>query len=125
MSRRPRRPKLRMPETLEGVIDRAGENRFAPRKPPLPLAVWAAAVGLRVAERARPVDLQNGVLLVRVATSVWATELSLLQTSILERLRAEGVDVRELRFRVGAIDPPARPPERRATRKIPPPAPLP
>src|SRR5438132_11053368 len=99
MARRPRRPKLRMPETLEGVIGRAGENRFAPRRPPIALAVWVAAVGLRVAERARPVDIQNGALIVRVATSVWANELSLLQTSILERLRAEGVEVRELRFR--------------------------
>src|SRR5690242_18931769 len=102
MSRRPRRPKMRMPETLEGVIDRAGENRFAPRRPPIALAVWVAAVGLRVAERARPVDLQNGVLTVRVATSVWANELSLLQSSIIERLHAEGVELRELRFRVGA-----------------------
>ena len=67
-----------MPETLEGVIGRAGENRFAPRRPPIALAVWVAAVGLRVAERARPVDIQNGALIVRVATSVWANELSLL-----------------------------------------------
>src|SRR4051812_14537265 len=110
MRRRPRRPSLKQPEPIEGVIDRAGENRFARNRPPVSARVWAAAMGARIADRARPVYLENGVLTVRVATSVWANELSLLQASLIARLRNEGVEVKELRFRVGPIDPPARPP---------------
>jgi predicted nucleic acid-binding Zn ribbon protein len=114
-----------MPETIEGVIDRAGEDRFALKRAPIAARVWAAAVGARIADRAKPVILERGVLTVRVATSVWANELSLLQESLIARLRNAGVEVKELRFRVGEIEPPARPPERRGSRAVPPPAPLP
>ncbi len=120
-----RRPKLRVPESIDGVIARAGENRFAPARPPIADHVWREAVGPRIADRARPVQLDRGVLTVRTATGVWATELSLLSTSLLERLHAAGIEAHELRFRVGAIEAPARPPERRASRAVPSPAPLP
>jgi predicted nucleic acid-binding Zn ribbon protein len=114
-----------MPESIEGVIDRSGEDRFALKRAPISLRVWTAAVGARIADRARPVSLERGVLIVKVATSVWANELSLLQESLIARLRNAGVEVKELRFRVGEIEPPARPPERRGSRVVPPPAPLP
>lgn len=124
MKRRPR-PTLKAPETLEAVIGRAGEDRFARAKPPVGERIWRDAVGLRIAERARPVALERGVLTLRVATSVWANELSLLAPTILERLRAQRVPVTELRFRVGPVEAPPRPPERRTTRAVPTPAPLP
>ena len=114
-----------MPETLEGVLERAGEDRFARTRPPISERVWREAVGLRIAEKARPVLLERGVLTLRVATSVWANELSMLQTTILERLVALRVAVVELRFRVGPMEPTARPPERRVSRAVPPPARLP
>jgi hypothetical protein len=116
---------MKAPETLEAVIERAGEDRFARNRPPVAERIWRDAVGLRIAERARPVSLERGVLTLRVATSVWANELSLLAPTILERLLAARIPVTELRFRVGPIDPPQRPPERRASRAVPPPAPLP
>jgi len=116
---------LKAPETLEAVIERAGEDRFARNRPPVGERIWRDAVGLRIAERARPLSLERGVLTLRVATSVWANELSLLAPTILERLQAARVPVTELRFRVGPIDPPQRPPERRASCAVPPPAPLP
>jgi hypothetical protein len=125
VSRRRRRPRLAAPETLEGVIARAGEDRFARTRGPLSERIWAQCVGARIAERARPLSLEAGVLTVRAATSTWASELSLLETTILERLRASGIDVTRLRFRVGPVEPPARPPERRASRKVPPPTSLP
>jgi hypothetical protein len=110
---------------LESLIERAGENRFAPRQPPIPERVWREIVGLRIADRARPVSLERGVLLLRAASSTWANELSLLAPSIIERLRERRFDVVEIRFRVGAVEPPPRPPERRHSRAVPPPAPLP
>jgi hypothetical protein len=122
---RKRRPKLALPEPLDGVLTRAGENRFARRRSPLPERLWADAVGHRIAERARPIGLEHGILTVRTATSVWANELSLLSDELLARLRARGVEVKELRFRVGPLQPSGAPAEPRSTREVPPPAPLP
>lgn len=120
-----KRKRLLVPEPLEGVIERSGEDRFAPSRPPIPARVWRDAVGARIADRSQPVFLDRGVLLVRAATSVWANELSLLSDPILLRLRERGFVVQELRFRVGPLEPPARPPERRVSRAVPPPAALP
>ena len=78
-------------------------------------------VGLRVADRAHPVTLERGVLLVKVTTSVWANELQMLAPELVARLRVRGFAVDKLRFRVGPLDMPDRPPERRVTRKVPPP----
>jgi hypothetical protein len=122
---RKRRPSLRLPEPIDGVIARSGEDRFAPARPPIPEHVWREAVGVRISERAKPIAIERGVLIVKAATSVWATELSLLTTTLVERLRAHGVLINELRFRVGSIDPPARPPDRHVSRAVPPPGPLP
>jgi hypothetical protein len=122
MARR-RRKKLFAPEALESVLSRAGEDRFAPNRAPVPPHVWAATVGARIAERTRPLVLEDGVLVVRAATSVWASELSLLSDALVARLRTAGIAVRALRFRVGTIEPPDRSLEVR-TSKVPAPVDL-
>jgi hypothetical protein len=122
MGRR-RRKRLVAPEALEQVLARAGEDRFAPNRAPVPPHVWAAAVGARIAERTMPIAVEGGVLVVRAATSVWASELSLLSDALLARLRKAGVSVRALRFRVGTVVPPDRSSELRTT-KVPGPATL-
>lgn len=119
-----RRKNLAAPETLEDLLDRAGEDRFAKRRTPIPMRDWKLAVGPRIADRAHPVQLERGVLSVKVATSVWANELQMLAPEIVARLRVRGYAVDSLRFRIGQLDTPDRPPERRAYRKVPPPAPL-
>jgi len=63
-------------------------------------AIWRAAVGARVAERARPWGMSQGVLTVEVASAVWAQELSLLSREIIPRLVERGVPIKALRFRV-------------------------
>src|SRR5580704_4549831 len=103
MSRRRTRDTLAAPEPFEAILERAGENRFARSQPPIESALWREAVGARVAERARPLMLHEGVLLLRVPSSVWAHELSLLADEVCARLRARGVDARQLRFRVGQV----------------------
>ena len=125
MKHRRSRPTLVSPEPLVGVLKRAGADRASPYTPAVSDAVWKAAVGARIAERARPVGLERGVLTVRAATSVWASELSLLSDALLERLQRQGVAVTSLRFRIGAVTPPEALPERRVSRKIPKAAPLP
>jgi hypothetical protein len=128
--RRAARATLDVPEPLESVLDRAGENRFARKKLPIPLARWRLAVGPRVADRTRPIALERGVLIVKVVTSVWANELSMLATQIIERLKtpgpngAPGIDIQSLRFRVGPLEVEEGISQKRAYRRIPPPVPL-
>jgi hypothetical protein len=66
---------------------------------------WERAVGTRIASKTRPARLTKGTLTVIASSPVWSNELSLLAEPILERLRSMGVKVRELRFRVGTIEP--------------------
>jgi hypothetical protein len=119
MRRRPRKP-LAAPESVEGILGRAGESRFSSVRPAVAPTVWRDAVGARIAERTVPLSLYGGVLLLRVPSSVWAHELSMLSSELCARLRERGVDVRDLRFRVGATPAVDRPPERRLVRSVPP-----
>lgn len=66
---------------------------------------WERAVGTRIASKTRPARLTEGTLTVIASSPIWSNELSLLAEPILERLRSMGVKVRELRFRVGTIEP--------------------
>ncbi len=122
MARR-RRKRMMAPEGIGALLARAGEDRFAPNRAPVPPHVWAAAVGGRIAERTRPVGIDRGILLVRAATSVWATELSLLSEALVARLRSAGVQLVGLRFNVGTVEPPPRDAAIR-TAKVPGPTPL-
>lgn len=122
---RRRRKSLEAPESVDAILARSGEDRFAPRRPAISAALWRRAVGARIAERTVPLTLERGTLLVRAATSTWSTELSLLGDVILERLRAHGIRVERLRFRTGPVESPWKPPERRETRRVPGPEPLP
>ncbi len=112
-------------ETIDAILARSGEDRFAPRRPPISLVAWRAAVGPRIADQTVPVTLDSGVLVVRTSSSTWASELSMLSETILARLRQSGVEVSRLVFRTGKIELPQRPVERRATRTVPPPVELP
>ncbi len=113
------RSKMVFPEPLGTILERSGESRFARIRPAVPRALWREAVGARIADRAFPVSLYGGVLLLRVPSSAWAHELSLLTAEVCARLKERGIHARELRFRVGALEPIDRPPERRAARAVP------
>ncbi len=122
--RRGQRPTLFQPEPISGLVGRV-ECGTSASQACISREVWEAALGARIAERTQPVELAHGTLVVRVATSVWATEMGLLSVPIIARLRAAGVTVTALRCRVGTIDPPARAPAPRRTRTVPPAAALP
>jgi predicted nucleic acid-binding Zn ribbon protein len=125
MKKKRRRPRLAEPEGLDGILDRAGESRFAKREVPVAPRIWREAVGGRIADRAEPIALVAGVLTIRAATSVWANELSMLSTTLIARLNERKIAVKELRFRVGPIESALRPPERRVSRAVAPPAAIP
>jgi hypothetical protein len=113
-----------MPEPLDVTIERAGGACPPWAKPAVPERVWREAVGVRIADRARPVELDRGVLVVRAATNVWATELSLLGEQIAARLRERGFHVTSLRLRVGPVERKGGASQKRRTR-VPRAAPLP
>lgn len=69
---------------------------------------WRRVVGAGVVRRAMPLRLREGVLTVRVASSAWAQQLSMLREELCERLRQNGYKVREIRFSVGPVIPPRR-----------------
>lgn len=67
------------------------------------LADWQRAVGARLAQKAFPERIAEGVLTVRVPSATWAQELSLLSSVVLERLQAAGHHVTRMRFQVHAM----------------------
>lgn len=67
---------------------------------------WKEIVGEDVAERTRPECFRNGALVVRVADSAWAQELSFQKESILKRLKkfmGDPCDVSDVQFYVAAL----------------------
>lgn len=114
-------------ETLGVVLRRETDLRVPPSIDTSPVALrdWEAAVGTRIAARARPHKLERGVLWVRAASAPWAQELALLADTIVQQLAARGVKVRSLRFQVGEVAPLERPASRDEVRSSPPAVPLP
>ncbi|MFC1550807.1 DUF721 domain-containing protein [Candidatus Neomarinimicrobiota bacterium] len=50
------------------------------------LIVWKKVVGDKIATNTDPVNIRNGVLIVRASSSTWRQELLLKKSSILEKL---------------------------------------
>jgi predicted nucleic acid-binding Zn ribbon protein len=81
---------------------RAALRRAAPQTRLAALqAAWPGTVGERIAAVARPVSERGETVVVECADSVWAQELDLMQSQLLERLRTDlGESApRALRFR--------------------------
>jgi hypothetical protein len=74
------------------------------------LADWRRAVGERLAQKTHPERVTDGVLTVRVPSSTWAQELSLLSEVVLERLGSAGHQLQKLRFHVSGGPPPRQMP---------------
>lgn len=69
---------------------------------------WRRVVGERIAARTEPGAKRGRELTVHVASASWAQELSLLVSEIVVRLKAAGVGVDTIRFRVKDIAPRTR-----------------
>lgn len=69
---------------------------------------WAELLGSGIAGHARPDSIRGGVLSVIVDSSVWMNQLSLLAPDVIKKLNqgmGGGEQVKELRFRIGAVGP--------------------
>jgi predicted nucleic acid-binding Zn ribbon protein len=94
----------RAPRPAAGAF-KAALQRVAPRTPLAAVqAAWSSAVGEQLAAVAAPVSQQDGTLTIECADAVWAQELDLMQTTLLERLREEVGEQapQALRFRVNS-----------------------
>ena len=74
---------------------------------------WRQIVGERIAARTEPGAKRGRELTVHVASAGWAQELSLLVNEIVVRLKAAGIHVDTVRFRVKDIAAPRRDPAAR------------
>jgi hypothetical protein len=83
-------------------------------------AGWSEIVGAGVARNSHPTRILDGALLVTTRSSAWSQQLSFLSERIVAAVRARfpQTSVERLRFRVGKLPTPSRPPrtiERRET----------
>ncbi|MEI9940522.1 MAG: DUF721 domain-containing protein [Pseudomonadota bacterium] len=69
---------------------------------------WRQIVGERIAARTEPGAKRGRELTVHVASASWAQELALLVNEIVVRLKAAGIHVDTVRFRVKEIAPQPR-----------------
>lgn len=76
------------------------------------IEAWNRAVGPQIGARAQPDRLRDGVLYVRVCTSVWMHELQFMKQDIMARLNEVlgSPSVSQVRFFIGEIGaPPPKP----------------
>jgi len=92
--------RFKKPSTLAELL--ASSSMLGARTAHISLADWQRAVGARLAQKTLPERLSDGLLTVRVPSSAWAQELSLLSDLVAERLRAAGHSVQRMRFQVHA-----------------------
>jgi hypothetical protein len=99
----------RLDGEIRRELDRVGSERQDPTAAGslnAIVAAWPAAVGAENARRAWPARIgRDGVLVVHASDAVWAFQLGMLASSILERLAATlgAATPRKLRFVPGPI----------------------
>jgi hypothetical protein len=93
----------RGPKSLAELL--AASPMLSARTAQISLLDWQRSVGERLAVKTFPERISDGVLTVRVPSSTWAQELSLLSQVVLDRLQAAGHRIQRLRFHVAAAAP--------------------
>jgi hypothetical protein len=73
------------------------------------LDLWAETVGEAIAEATRAEKFRDGILFVVTKSSVWTHELTFFKEKAIERMndRLGRPLVRDIRFKVGSVEPPA------------------
>ena len=72
---------------------------------------WNRAVGFQISSKAQPDRIKDGILYVRVATSVWMHELQFMKQDIIAKLNGilKGSPITQIRFFIGEVEaPPAK-----------------
>ncbi len=73
-------------------------------------SLWPTAVGDAISQNARPSAFKGNLLLINVSNSTWLQHLTFLKSDLITKInKALGTDrVKELRFKIGNINPPDR-----------------
>lgn len=91
-------PATPLGEALERYIAKAGLARRLDQASVIP--EWPDLVGQKIADVATPeVVLEGGILVVRVRSAAWATELQLMSPEILRKLGERGKKIRRIIWR--------------------------
>ena len=87
-------------EVLDGYLDESGLGDSLARL--RAMDDWDDAVGPRISQVTRPVEVRGETLVVEVLSSAWITELSMMGGIILERVNARGTGppIGRIRFRL-------------------------
>ena len=69
--------------------------------------VWEESVGPQIAAKAKPAGIRDGILTVKVASSPWMQQLSLMKPDIISQLNTMAGDpiVKDILFKAGRVDP--------------------
>ncbi|SNB46592.1 DUF721 domain-containing protein [Geobacter sp. DSM 9736] len=75
--------------------------------------IWDTAVGPRIAERARPVAIRDGILTVTVSSAPWMQQLTFLKKGIIDKLNGmlRQELVRDINLKAGRLEPAADAPK--------------
>ena len=92
---------------LDGVYPGEPERRVMIRT----FSWWDREVPRRVVEKARPVTIRNGTLVVHTASTAWAQELSFHERDLLASVQRAVPGVKRIRIKVGPMPPPPPAPE--------------
>jgi hypothetical protein len=101
------------PTRIGELLDISMPAAAARRRPMTALVrAWPGAVGDVIARCSWPARMSDGVLVVHAESSVWVSELQLLEPLVLDRLRAAlAVEApTAIRFQVGPLPAPVEPP---------------
>jgi predicted nucleic acid-binding Zn ribbon protein len=84
-------PDPRDPQPFSAVLERLMKVRGwqRPAAEATVFADWARVVGADVAEKCRPVKLENGELTIEAESTAWATQLRLLAGKLLGQIAAQ------------------------------------
>lgn len=77
-------------ENKNGLRDICLAGALAPR--------WWEIVGKEIAEKTSPIRISDKTLLIRTTSPGWSHQLSLMKTSIVEKLNERGFEIVDLRF---------------------------
>jgi hypothetical protein len=72
--------------------------------------VWEESVGQQIAAKAKPAGIRDGVLIVKVASSAWMQQLSLMKPDIIRQLNIMAGEpvVKDIIFKSGSVAPLAK-----------------
>lgn len=120
MKKRPRQTMDPVASVLADYLDEAGLREFSDYI--RVMRAWKDIVGPVISARSMPASLVKGELVIIVRESVWANELSLLQSELRKKIHTLlGIIVHTVRTRIGEVPEPAREKSAHTPRTGPPP----